>query len=58
MYKQNVSNIEGSHKDFTQVEHAKGRFDIQIFKAISILFCPSLGSAPLSTNTDCLIWTA
>ena len=39
MYTQNVSNIEHFQKVLTQAEHAKGRSDILIDKAISILFC-------------------
>ena len=58
MYTQNVSNIEHFHKVLTQAEHAKGRSDILIDKAISILFCRSLGCVPLSTNTERLMWTA
>ena len=45
-------------KVLTQAEHAKGRSDILIDKAISILFCRSSGCVPLSTYTDRRIWTA
>ena len=58
VYTQNVSNIENFQKVLTQAGHAKGRSDIVIVKAISILLCRSSGCAPLSTNTDLLIWTA
>ena len=53
-----VSNIENFQKVLTQTGYAKGRSDILIDKAIYILLCRSLGCATLSTNTDCLIWTA
>ena len=58
MYTQNVSKIENFQKVLTQAGHEKGSSDILIDKAISILFCHSSDCAPLSTNTDRLIWTA
>ena len=58
MNTQNISNIEHFQKVLTQAEHAKGRSDILIDKAISILFCRSSGCVSLSTYTDRRIWIA
>ena len=58
VFTQNVSNNEIFQKILTKAGNAKGRSDILIDKAILILLCRSSDCAPLSTNTDRLIWAA